>query len=298
MKRKIYAPGSPGRMPILLLLSLMNFIFFCSAVQAQVVKKDKRVSGTVVNVATGAPVIGAAIRPKGFKGGTTTDSLGIFNLSLNANTNILIVSSVGYKEMEAEINTNGVMAIKMVATAQDLNDVVVVAYGTQKKISMVSSIVSITPKEIKGPTGNLTTMLAGRISGLISYQRSGEPGADNAQFFIRGVGTFGAGKVNPLILIDGIESDPNLLARMQPDDIAGFSILKDATASALYGARGANGVILVTTKTGQSGKIKFNVRVENSSSANTQNFALADNITYMTLANEAVLTRDPLGSMP
>ena len=298
MKRKIYAPGSPGRMPILLLLSLMNFIFFCSAVQAQVVKKDKRVSGTVVNVATGAPVIGAAVRPKGFKGGTTTDSLGIFNLSLNANTNILIVSSVGYKEMEAEINTNGVMAIKMVATAQDLNDVVVVAYGTQKKISMVSSIVSITPKEIKGPTGNLTTMLAGRISGLISYQRSGEPGADNAQFFIRGVGTFGAGKVNPLILIDGIESDPNLLARMQPDDIAGFSILKDATASALYGARGANGVILVTTKTGQSGKIKFNVRVENSSSANTQNFALADNITYMTLANEAVLTRDPLGSMP
>ena len=298
MKKKIYSPWSPGRMKILLLISLVSFLFLSFSAQAQVVKNEKRVSGIVVNSVTGLPVVGAAVRPKGFKGGTSTDSLGIFNLSLSNNSNVLIISSVGYKEAEAIINTKGVMSINLVATTQDLNDVVVVAYGTQKKISMVSSIVSITPKELKGPTGNLTTMLAGRISGMISYQRSGEPGSDNAQFFIRGVGTFGAGKVNPLILIDGIESDPNLLARMQPDDIAGFSILKDATASALYGARGANGVILVTTKTGQSGKLKFNFRVENSTSANTQNFALADNITYMKLSNEAVLTRNPLGVLP
>jgi len=163
---------------------------------------------------------------------------------------------------------------------------------------MVSSITSLSPKELKGPTANLTTMLAGRIAGMIAYQRSGEPGADNASFFIRGVGTFGSGKVDPLILIDGIESDPTSLARLQPDDIANFSILKDATASALYGARGANGVMLVITKTGETGRMKFNVRFENATSSNTQNFALANNVTYMNLANEAVLTRNPIGAIP
>ena len=297
MKKKNYALGDPGRLRFLVPL-LLSLIFLSPQIRAQEIKKDRKISGVIVNAVSGLPVIGAAIKLKGSNTGTASDSTGSFSVTVSPNTKFLVVSSIGYKEMEMAIAANGVMNISLVATAQDLNDVVVVAYGTQKKISMVSSIVSITPKEIKGPTGNLTTMLAGRISGIISYQRSGEPGADNAQFFIRGVGTFGAGKVNPLILIDGIESDPTLLARMQPDDIAGFSILKDATASALYGARGANGVILVTTKTGQSGKIKFNVRAENSSSANTQNFALADNISYMKLANEAVLTRDPLGAMP
>ncbi|MGE8381474.1 MAG: TonB-dependent receptor plug domain-containing protein, partial [Sphingobacterium sp.] len=92
-------------------------------------------------------------------------------------------------------------------------------------------------------TSNLTTMLAGRLSGVVAFQRSGEPGADNAQFFIRGITTFGSGKVDPLILIDGMESTSNALARLQPDDISGFSVLKDAAASSLYGARGANGVV-------------------------------------------------------
>ncbi|WP_449438713.1 TonB-dependent receptor plug domain-containing protein, partial [Pedobacter steynii] len=179
-----------------------------------------------------------------------------------------------------------------------MEDVVVVAYGQQKKESMVSSITAINPKELKGPTSNLTTMLAGRLSGVVAYQRSGEPGADNAQFFIRGITTFGSGKVDPLILIDGMESTSTDLARLQPDDIAGFSVLKDAAASSLYGARGANGVVLVTTKSGVDATIKFNVRFENSLSTNTQNFKLADNITYMNMANEAVLTRNPLGVLP
>src|SRR5690606_724612 len=179
-----------------------------------------------------------------------------------------------------------------------LDEVVVVAFGEQKKESMVSSITTVSPKELKGPTSNLTSMLAGRVSGMIAYQSSGEPGADNAQFFIRGITTFGSGKVDPLILIDGMESTSTDLARLQPDDIAGFSVLKDASAASLYGARGANGVVLVTTKNGVGGKTKFNVRLENSVSSNTQNFKLADNITYMKLANEAVLTRNPIGVLP
>src|SRR5699024_5946882 len=107
----------------------------------------------------------------------------------------------------------------------------------QKKASMVSSITTVDPKELKGPTNNLTQMFAGRIPGMIAFQTSGEPGLDNAQFFIRGLSTFGSGKRNPLILIDGIESTTTDLARLQPDDIADFSVLKDAAAAAVYGAR-------------------------------------------------------------
>jgi TonB-linked SusC/RagA family outer membrane protein len=143
----------------------------------------------------------------------------------------------------------------------------------------------------------LTTALAGRVAGLIGYQRSGEPGADNTSFFIRGVTTFGY-KKDPLILIDGVEVSTNSLATLQVDDIANFSILKDATATALYGARGANGVILIATKQGKEGKPTYSVRVENSLSQPTRNIKLADPVTYMQMANEATLTRNPLGITP
>lgn len=226
---------------------------------------------------------------------TATDAKGGYTLKVPAN-GTLIISHVGFEPQEVQINGNSVISITLKRSDGKLNDVVVVAYGTQKKATLVSSITSINPSEIKGPTSNLTTMLAGRIPGLISFQTSGEPGKDNASFFIRGLGTFGAGKVDPLILIDGIESNATDLARLQPDNISGFSILKDATATSVYGARGANGVILVTTKTGQTGAMKFNIRVENSVSSNTKDIGLANNIDFMNLANEAVLTRNPLGA--
>lgn len=224
------------------------------------------------------------------------DEKGNFVIKAPAN-GTLIVSATGFETQEIEIQGNPSIGILMKAKDTKLGDVIVVGYGTQRKTTLVSSVTSIDVKEIKGPTSNLTTMLAGKIPGLISFQTTGEPGNDNASFFIRGLGTFGAGKVNPLILIDGIESSTTDLARLQPDNISGFSVLKDATATAVYGARGANGVILVTTKIGQSGKMRFNVRAENSFSSNTKNLELADNISYMNLANEAVLTRNPLGAV-
>lgn len=147
------------------------------------------------------------------------------------------------------------------------------------------------------PSSNLTTALAGRMSGLIAYQRSGEPGQDNAQFFIRGVTTFGY-KKDPLILIDNNEVPTLELSRIQTDDIASFSIMKEATATALYGSRGANGVILVTTKEGAEGKAQISVRFEKSISRPTDMVELADPITYMRLHNEAVLTRNPMGINP
>jgi len=255
------------------------------------------VSGVVTDV-KGLPLPGVSVTLKGTTNGVTTGNDGKYMLNLPDAQGVLVFSFVGYHKQE--LNISGRKTVNVSLTEEDnvLDDVVVVAYGQQKKESMVSSITTINPKELKGPTSNLTTMLAGRLSGVVAYQRSGEPGADNAQFFIRGITSFGSGKVDPLILIDGMESTSNALARLQPDDIAGFSVLKDAAASSLYGARGANGVVLVTTKSGVSGKTKFNVRFENSVSSNTQNFQLADNITYMKLANEAVLTRNPLGVLP
>ncbi|MEI3445323.1 MAG: TonB-dependent receptor plug domain-containing protein [Bacteroides thetaiotaomicron] len=121
-----------------------------------------------------------------------------------------------------------------------MDEVQVVAFAKQKKSSVVSSISTIKPAELKVPSSNLTTALAGRMAGIISYQRSGEPGQDNAQFFVRGITSFGAeSKKDPLILIDNVEMSSTDLARLQPDDIASFSIMKDATGSALYGSRGA-----------------------------------------------------------
>jgi TonB-linked SusC/RagA family outer membrane protein len=256
------------------------------------------ITGKVTDEA-GKPLVGVSVKLKGSATGTTTDLNGKYTLIVSDNKAILVFTYIGYAAQEIAIGNKTVIDVVLKLKDNSLNEVAVtVAYGTQKKTTLVSAVTSVDPTELKGPSSNLTTMLAGKIGGIISYQRSGEPGQDNASFFIRGVGTFGAGKVDPLILIDGIESSTNDLARLQPDDISGFSVLKDATATSLYGARGANGVILINTKTGVSGKMKLNVRVENSTSSNTRNIGLADNVTYMNLANEAVLTRDPLGALP
>jgi TonB-linked SusC/RagA family outer membrane protein len=276
-----------------------------SIVKKTIIIKKKTVIHTTVSEAArikikgqvtesnGSPMIGVSVVNKSGHSNALTDDLGIFTIEANLGDSLLF-TMVGMIPQTVAVKNDKLLKIVMQAKVSDVGEVVVVAYGTQKKASMVSAVTSINPKELKGPTSNLTTMLAGRLSGVISYQRSGEPGRDNASFFIRGITTFGTGKVDPLILIDGMESSTNDLARLQPDDIAGFSILKDATASSLYGARGANGVVLVTTKSGVEAKTSFNVRFENSISSNTRNFKFADNITYMKLANEAVLTRNPL----
>ena len=268
-----------------------------AVIQPEIVVKAS-ITGKVTDE-TGEPLIGVSVKVKGSTNGTTTDLNGKYTLTAPDNKAILVFTYIGYDTQEIPVGNKTVINVILKSKSSSLNEVVVtVAYGTQKKTTLVSSITSVDPTELKGPSSNLTQMLAGKVGGIISYQRSGEPGQDNASFFIRGVGTFGAGKVDPLILIDGIESSTTDLARLQPDDIAGFSVLKDATATSLYGARGANGVILINTKVGAAGKTKFNARIENSVSSNTRNIGLADNITYMKLANEAVLTRNPLGSLP
>ncbi len=259
----------------------------------QVTQQQRTITGQVTDE-NGMPLPGATVFVKGTQNSAMTDYDGKFSLKINETDKMLVVSFVGYESTEILIQNKSVFEVNIKPSSEGLKEVVVVGFGTQKKASMVSSITTINPKELKGPTSNLTNMLAGRISGMVAYQRSGEPGQDNANFFIRGLGSFGSGASNPLILIDGIESTTNDMARLQPDDIDSFSVLKDAAAAAVYGARGANGVVLITTKMGKDGITKFNFRTETRMSSNSKNFDFADNITYMKLANEARRTRNPL----
>ncbi|WP_281336746.1 SusC/RagA family TonB-linked outer membrane protein [Flavobacterium eburneipallidum] len=260
-------------------------------------QQQRTISGQVTDE-SGMPLPGATVFVKGTQNSAMTDYDGKFSLKINETDKVLVVSFVGYESTEILIQNKSVFEVNIKPSSEGLKEVVVVGFGTQKKASMVSSITTINPKELKGPTSNLTNMLAGRISGMVAYQRTGEPGADNSDFFIRGLGSFGAGKRDPLILVDGIESNTTDMARLQPDDIESFSVLKDAAAAAVYGARGANGVVLITTKKGKEGKSKFSFRSETRMSSNTRNFDFADNITYMNLANEATLTRNPQAILP
>ncbi|MCH5685302.1 TonB-dependent receptor plug domain-containing protein [Niabella sp. W65] len=233
------------------------------------------------------------------KAGTATDKNGRFVLEVSTGDSLRF-SYVGYSDQSFAVSetTRNVDIVMTQAVFQAGDEVIVTAFGRkERKEAVVGSVTSIQPEELKIPASNLTTAMAGQIAGMIAYQRSGQPGQDNANFFIRGVTTFGY-KQDPLILIDNVELTANDLARLQVDDIASFSILKDASATALYGARGANGVILVSTKEGREGKAKINFRSEYSSSQSTQTLQLVDPIQYMNLFNEATITRDPSSVVP
>lgn len=285
---------------------LCSFLLFMSVLQlyakaplteaaVTAMQQQQRIRGIVRDTAGFLP--GVSVRVKGTKIGTTTDVNGAFTLNIpDALNKILVFSMVGYAAKEMVVKDFKVLNILMTVVDAGLEEVVVVGFGKQKRTDMVGSIVSVKPSALKVPSSNLTTALAGRAAGVIAYQRSGEPGLDNADFFIRGVTTFGY-KVDPLILIDNVEVTKTDLARLQVDDIADFSILKDATATAIYGARGANGVILIATKQGHDGATNLNFRIENSISSPTRNIELADPVTYMQLHNEAILTRDPKGAI-
>lgn len=254
------------------------------------------VKGRVIDAETEESLPGVSIIIDKTTRGVTTDVDGTFEIRANP-TDKLVFSFLGMETQVIEVGNKTFIDVELKPATSELDEVTIVAFGKQKKESVIGAITTINPGDLKVPSSNLTTALAGNMAGIIAYQRSGEPGSDNADFFVRGITTFGA-NTNPLILIDNIELTSTDLARLQPDDIASFSIMKDATATALYGARGANGVILVTTKRGAEGPAKISVRIENSYSAPTNNIELADPVTYMKLHNEAILTRNPLGELP
>lgn len=268
---------------VLILLALVNFGF----VGAQ----TREVRGVIMDEQ--GPVTGATIVLEANPNvGTISDFYGNFSIKASS-SDVLVVNFIGYETQKLKVNDTKFFNITLKQSTEMLDEVTVVAFGKQKKESVVGSISTVKPANLRVPSNNLTTALGGRIAGLMSMQTSGQPGADNAEFFVRGVTTFNEYSRGPLILIDNMELSTDDLARLSVDDIESFSILKDATSTALYGSRGANGVILVTTKGGKEGPTKLNVRFENAFSMPTKTVDLVDPVTYMQLNNEAIITRHP-----
>jgi len=276
-----------------LMLLLLVSVFGGNSLFAQSVT----VTGTITD-SDGLPMVGVGVMVKDEVRGVISGLDGTYSINVTP-AHTLQFSLLGYETQEILVGSQKVIDVVLLPKTDNLDEVTVVAFAKQKKESVIASVSSITPSSLRVPSSNLTTALAGKVSGIISYQVSGEPGQDNAQFFVRGISSFGASaKKDPLILIDNIEMSSSDLARLTTDDIASFSVMKDATAAALYGARGANGVILITTKNGVEGKAKLNLRYETSLSTPTSTVDMADPITYMTLHNEAVKTRNPIASRP
>lgn len=251
----------------------------------------KTVTGTVTDT-QGEPLPGVAVQIVGKQGGVLTDVDGKYAIAANPDEELRF-QLVGMKTLTVKVGTRGIVNVRMEDDVESLDEVTISAFSTQKKASVVSSIETINPKELRLPSSNLTNSLAGRLAGVISYQRSGEPGNDNAQFFVRGVTTFGYAS-SPLILVDGFEVSAVDLARIDPDNIEQFAVLKDATAAALYGSKGANGVIMVTTKRGVAGKVKVSLRADARRSSPTKILETVDGVTYMNLYNQAQFNDNPL----
>lgn len=250
---------------------------------AEVNQQGTKVTGVITDT-NGESIIGASVVEKGTTNGTTTDIDGRYELDLSGKNAVLSISYLGYATQEIRVDGRRNINIQLYEDSKALEEVVVVGYGQQKKSSVVSAINTVSTKELRLPTRNLTNNLAGQLSGLIAVQRSGEPGYDNSDFWIRGVSSFSGG-TSPLVLVDGV---PRQMQDVEPDEIETFSLLKDAAATAVYGAEGANGVILITTKRGQIAKARISVRAETSVSQATRLPKYASSYEYLKAYNEAL----------
>lgn len=249
---------------------------------AQQSNKRKEVRG-IVKDEVGVPIIGATVMIKGSTTGVVTDVDGLYSIMVPSDETILRVSYVGYVTQEIKVNGRSTVTVTLKEDSKMLEDVVIIGYGQQKKSGVVSSVNTVSASEIKAPTRNLTNNLAGQIAGLIAIQRNGEPGNDNAEFWIRGTSSF-AGGTKPLVLVDGA---PRNMQDIEPDEIETFTVLKDAAATAVYGAEGANGVILITSKRGKAEKPRISFRGEFGMATPTRLPEMLGAVDHMTLFNEA-----------
>ena len=239
------------------------------------------VNGTVVDREK-EPIAGATVVIKGSSTGVATDAEGRFFIKVPDKSSVLVFEFLGYKTYETVVGSRLNLHVVLEENVSELDEVVVVGYGTQKKLSVVGAVEGVEPRQLLfGTQRSLSNNLAGQLSGVIAVQRTGEPGKDNSDFWIRGISTF-TGNSSPLVLVDGVERSLN---NMDPNEIESFSILKDAAASAVYGVRGANGVILINTKRGEVGAPKVSVRYEAAMSEPTKLPRFVDAATYMEVMN-------------
>ena len=255
-------------------------------------KGKHTLTGVVTDAANADPLIGASVVVKGSDGsGTMTDIDGNFSLQVGSDSEVTF-SYVGYKPQTLAVGDLGVLNVALEPDNNTLAEVVVVGAGVQPKVSVTGSISSIKGDVLRTPSSALTSNFAGKLAGVISSTTSGEPGSVS-EFYIRGVGTFG-GRATPLILLDDVEISAGDLNRLPAESIESFSILKDASATAIYGARGANGVMLVTTKKGvENTRAKINVSLECSFLKPVNRVEYVDGTTWMEMYNEALIARTP-----
>ncbi|MCP9766865.1 TonB-dependent receptor [Lacihabitans sp. LS3-19] len=270
-------PWKLGNSSFKIILSLLLVISLGSMSFARDVK------GKVTDE-TGTGLPGVTVTEKGTFNGAITDMNGAFSMNVTGNNPILVFSFVGYASKEVEVGSQSMINISMAPDAANLEEVVVVAYGTQKKVTVTGAVVSVQgDKLIKSPSVDMSNSLAGRLPGLVVIQSSGEPGNDGAKVSIRGTNTLG--NSSPLIVIDGIPDRDGGLGRLNPRDIESISVLKDASA-AIYGARAANGAILVTTKRGKSGKPTVTYDFNQGFSQPTVIPKMSSSVEYANIMNE------------
>lgn len=258
-------------------------------------ERNITLSGTVISSVDNQPIVGAAVYVEGTDNGVITDIDGNYSITVQSSTKEITFSCVGYLTRQIRLDANNIVfkVVSLDESTQFLEDAVVVAFGTtQRKETMITSVESVHPGVLKTPSSNLSTSFAGNIAGVIATQTSGEPGADGASFWIRGISTFGSNK-EPLYILDGVEINAEILNGIPAETIESFSVLKDAAATALYGSRGANGVMIITTKSGRvSDRMTVNVNFNTTVSMPTSVPEVADGVTYMRNYNEARVGRE------
>jgi len=244
-----------------------------------------KVSGRVVDE-KGEPLIGVSIQESGTNNGITTDNNGYYTLyNVAGSKSVLKFTYIGYVPQEVTVGNSHQINVALQPDTKNLEEVVVVGYGTQKRASVVGAITTVKPSILQmDQTRSISNALAGSVAGIIAVQRSGEPGSDASDFWIRGISTFSSAASSPLVLVDGIERS---IDNISPEEIESFSVLKDATATAVYGVKGANGVILIQTKRGKIGKPTISVKADYGVSTPTKLPKFVNGATYMEVMNIA-----------
>lgn len=246
-------------------------------------QNKRKISGRVTDI-KGEPLIGVNVTVDGDANGSITNMDGLYEIFVTKKSVVLKFTYIGFKTSEIRTNAStNIYDVTLEEQVNELEETVIVGYGTQRKISNIGAQSSMKMEDIKTPSASLTTTLAGRLAGVVAVQRTGEPGKDAADIWIRGIST--SNTSSPLVLVDGVERSFN---DIDPEDIESLTTLKDASATAVYGVRGANGVILIKTKPGKVGKPTVSADYYESFTRFTKMVDLADGITYMNAANEAM----------
>lgn len=279
MNKKNFIKGTT--LPVALFFTVATFApawgLQTASAAIEVVQQQSTIKGTVVD-SQGEPIIGASVLAEGTSNGTITDIDGVFRINVRPGAK-LKVSFIGYTDKKVVAKND--MKVILVEDVTALEEVEIVAYGTQKKVTMTGAIASVKGEELtRVSVGSVSNVLGGQMTGLTTVQYSGEPGADAADIYVRGVATWNNAK--PLIQVDGVERD---FSQIDPNEIESVTVLKDASATAVFGVRGANGVILITTKRGAEGKAKVSFSTSAGVNVRTKDLEFANSYQYASYYN-------------